>query len=59
MKRQRGNIIWGRKESRANMFLLPTKQALPWVPQTFHARFQVSVTSFEYRLNFQSIFLQS
>ena len=45
MKRQGGNITRSRKESTANMFLHPTKQALTWVPQTFHARFQVSVTS--------------
>ena len=59
MQRQQDNIIWGRKESRANMFLPATKQAPPWVPESFHARFPVSVTSFECRLTFQSIFLQS
>ena len=59
MKRTRGNIIWGKKESMANLFLHPTKQALTWVPESFHARLRVSVTSFEYRLTFRGIFLQS
>ena len=60
MKRQSTRQYYlGQKRKKANMFLHLTKQALPWVPESFHARFQILVTSFEYRLTFQSILLQS
>ena len=56
MKRQSTRQYYLGQKRKHGKLVHPTKQALTWVPETFHARFQVSLTSFEYRLTFQSIF---